>query len=120
MIDKYGTDQILKVLDVIIEAGNVVPAVNRTNTIIGKIGALLPLCDEIAAVISLKPDQLKKEWKDLTDAEKNLLMVHVKDKYDIEDDDLEAKIEEGLVIVKEVVECTERAIAFVKSFKKGK
>ncbi len=117
MSNKEGTDQLIKVLDVIIEAGNVAPKVAAAGNVVAKISAMLPITDELAALISLQPKLLKRQWADLDDSEKGLIKIHVKDKYDIEDDVLEAKIEEGLELVSEAVDFVSKAVAYVKTFK---
>lgn len=118
-MEQFGTEQIIKVLDVIIEAGNVAPKVQQASNVVGKISALLPMTDELVALISLQPTVLKKEWADLSVEEKSEIMTHAKDKYDIEDDGLEAKVEEGLMLVNEAVNFVAKAIDYAKSFKKG-
>ena len=118
MSEKLGTDQIIKVLDVIIEGGNVADAVGRASTIMGKVMAVLPITDELLRLMSLSPVALKAQYKDLDDVEKEELRAHVREKFDIADDDLEAKLELGLELVSETIALVDRMVDYAKSFKK--
>jgi len=118
--EAYGVEQMKKVLDVIIEGGNVAPKVHAATNVVGKITALVPLADELAALVTLRPTLLKKEWHDLSDEEKAELKTHVKAKFDLEDDVLEAKVEAGFELVNEAVDLVEKAVAYVQALKGGK
>lgn len=111
-----GTDQIIKVIDVIVEGANVAPIVREEKRIIGKVMALLPLTDEVAALITLKPKMLKMEIEDLSKDEINILVDHIKEKYDVPDDNAEAAIEAGLEIISDGFEWFESAYVWAKGF----
>ena len=115
---KEGVDQIIKVLDVVVEGGNVADAVSKQTTVIGKAMAVLPIADELLRLMSLSPMALKRQWKDLDDEEREMLRKHVNEKFDIADDALEAQLETGLDLVGDVIDCVDRAVAYAKSFKK--
>lgn len=112
---KYGTEQIEKVLDVVVEAGNVAEKiVKEGGGVISKVSHLLKLADELIKVAGLVPSQLKLEFADLDANEKEKLMAHMKEKFDLENDALEAKIEAGLDLAVEAEEFIAKVVKFVK------
>lgn len=117
--EKYGIDQLIKVLDVVIEIGNVAPAVQKAENTLSKIGALLPITDEVAGLATLKPSLLKLQWNDFSDVEKAQVMEHAKNKYSIEDKVLEQQIETGLELVRRSVDLVTECVDFVKTIKKS-
>lgn len=117
-VKKIGTDQIVKILDLLIEGGNVSEKVSQADSVMGKVMALVPLADELLTIMSLSPGLLIAQYKDLDDLEREEINVHVKEKFDIADDLLEAQIEEGVELVGEVVGILNKVVTFSKRFKK--
>jgi hypothetical protein len=113
---KIGTDNLIKVLDLTIEIGNVADKVGH-GTGMTKWAEVFQLYDEVAAMGSVDLKQVLPEFKDLDAVEKQMVYDHVKAKFDIVDDVLEAKIEECLGLAIDAVALFERASAVVKSFK---
>lgn len=118
MDKKYGVEQIIKVLDVVVEVGNVSEKVASATTVMGKVMAIIPLSDELLCLMSLSPLTLKAEFSELDADEKKLLQDHVKEKFDIADDQIESKVELGLTLVSEAVEFIGKAVDYAKSFRK--
>lgn len=118
-VKQMGVDQIKKVLDVIIEAGNVSEKVASADSIIGKAMALMPIADDLLRLMSLSPMVLRREWSDLDDAERKELIEYVREKLDISDDDLEARVEVGLELVNDAIVFIDNAMDYAKSFKSG-
>lgn len=116
---KLSVEQIIKVLDVIIEGGNVADKVAKATSVMTKVMAVVPMADELLRLLSLSPTVLKAEWSDLDAEEKAALKAHVNEKFDIADDDIEAKVELGLALVGEVVDFAAKASAYAKTFKKA-
>lgn len=115
---KLGIDQIIKVLDLILEAGNVSEKVASATSVVSKVMALVPLSDELLRLLSLSPIVLKAQWADLDSDERKELNEYMREKLDLQDDALEAKIEAGLVLVNQAVEFIDQAINYAKDFKK--
>ena len=118
MDKKQGIEQITKVLDVIIEGGNVAEKVAAATSVMGKVMSIVPMADELLRLMSLSPVVLKSEYADLDEAEKQQLRDHINNKFDLSNDDLEARLELGLILVGEAVDLVNKAVAYAKSFKK--
>lgn len=115
MDEKQGIEQVKKVLDVVTEAGNVAEKVMKEEgSAVAKLTHLIKMSDELIQLTSLDAAKLKKEIKDLDAAEKEALLAHVKAKFDLADDALEAKIESGLGLAMKAAELVSEAIAFAK------
>ena len=101
--EKLGTDQIKKVVDALVEAGNVAGliAADKGN-FLQRATYLMRLSDEAIGLASLDVKALRAQFADLDDQEKAELVAHAKDKFDLADDVLEAKIEAGFDLVEEV------------------
>jgi hypothetical protein len=116
--EKLGVEQIIKVLDAIIEGGNVSEKVAKADSTIGKVMAVVPMADELLRLMSLSPVVLQAEWKDLDEPERTQLRAHFRAKFDIEDDELEGKVELGLELVSESVAFVEKIVEYGKSLRK--
>lgn len=116
---KLGVTETLKVLDLVVEAGNVADKVAKSDSVIAKVMAVVPMSDEILRIMSLNVSMLKAEKDDYDDAEIAQMQKHIKDKFDIADDQLEEKLEEGLGLVTKVIEVVDEAIDYVRSFRKA-
>ncbi len=116
MDEKMGIEQVKKVLDVVVEAGNVAEKIAKEEgSAVAKLTHLVKLSDELIQLTGLSVAKLKDELKDLDAAEKADLLAHVKAKFDLADDALEAKIEAGLDLALEAAGVVQKAIAFAKA-----
>lgn len=116
MSEKQGVEQVKKVLDVVVEAGNVVEKIAKTEgNAVAKLTKLVALTDELLQLAGLDVAKLKAEIADLDPAEKALLLEHVKSKFDLEDDKLEAKLEAGLGLAAKAGELVAEVVAFAKA-----
>lgn len=115
MSEKHGTEQIKKVLDVVAEAGNVAEKVaKQEGSAVAKMTHLVKMSDELLQLASLNLPALKAEVADLSAAEKAELLEHVKAKFDLADDELEAKLEAGLALAVKAAELVAEVVAFAK------
>lgn len=115
MSEKQGIEQVKKVLNVLVEAGNVAEKMlNEKGGAVAKVTHLMKLTDEVVGLVGLNPTQLKAELADLDPAEKAELIAHAKEKFDLENDVLEGKIEAGLDLAIEAEAFIEKVVAFVK------
>jgi hypothetical protein len=115
MGEKQGIEQLLKVVDVMVEAGNVAEKIFEEKAgPIAKATHLLKMSDELIGLAGLDVAKLKAQFKDLDGAEKEELLAHAKQKFDLENDALEAKIESGLDLALEAVQMIGKIVAFVK------
>lgn len=115
MSGKYGIETIKKVLAVLIEAGNVLDKVKATpGPITGKLAFMLELTDELFALTGFSTAAFVQEVKDLDGAEKESLLAFLKEKLDLADDAVEAKVESGLALLVKLEGVIEEIVAFVK------
>jgi hypothetical protein len=114
----YGTDNLRRVIDLIVELGNVMPKVIKSESLIGKVTAFAAVTDELIALARLKPSMIKPEWKDFSDSEKAEMVSHIKEKFEIEDDKIEMMVEEALVVAIEQLEIGGRIIDLARKYKK--
>lgn len=113
--EKKGTEQIKKVLDALLEAGNVADKmINEKGGALARVTMLIKMSDELIALTGLNVGELKAEWKDLDDAEKAELIAHAKEKFDILEDAVEAKIESAFDLAFEAEKLVEAGIEFGK------
>lgn len=118
MEQKLGIDQIKKGVMLVLALGNSLDYITRHPELgITRFAKLTDCFDELMAMSSFDAGKLKLEFKDLDAAEKAELGMLVKEKFDIGDDKLEAKIEEGLDLFAEGYEFITKATSFVKAVK---
>jgi N-acetylglucosamine-6-phosphate deacetylase len=116
-MEKLGIDQILKAQNLAVEGGNVAEKVLSASGAVAKFSALGALFDEIIALSSFNPAAALAQIKDLDDAEKAQLVAAFKEKFDIADDQVEAKIEAGVGLVAKAEGLVQEIIAYSKSLK---
>ena len=73
------------------------------------------LFDELMAVAGVDFKLLDDEYKDLSQDEKNDIVIFLKAKFDIADDLLESKIEEAFALLLKVEDLVKEIVAFSKS-----
>ena len=114
----HGVEQLKKVLDVLVEGGNVADKmINEQGGLMKRLAHLVSVSDELFALTGLDTDQLKKEWGELDEADRMALKDHMKAKFDLADDVLEAKVEAGLELAAQAGELVVDVVAFAKSLK---
>lgn len=93
---QYGYANIKKVVFFGLATGQSYAESRKAGTALGKAAAFMSALDEAAGLISLDLDDLHDEFHELDEEDKSKLMTECKDHFDLEDDGLEAKIEESL------------------------
>lgn len=115
-VEKKGITNIIPVLFVAIELGNVGDKMGRSKGA-ARYGHLLQLTDELMGLGAVDFSELKKEIKDLDAQERLELHAKIKEKFDIVDDKLEIAIEKGLELLEMQYQVVEGSIALYKEIK---
>lgn len=119
MSGQYGISQIKKLLALPLEVGNVLDVIlNEKDMSTGKkLSYIFQLYDEAAALFTLDITQLRKEVTELDQTDKDDLKTFMRDKFNIKDDVLEAKIEESMDILDKIASLVQLIILFIKGIK---
>ena len=113
----FGIENLKKCFNVLIEGGNVVGKAWEDGTInVADAGHLILLLDELTELGNVNFKAIPQEAKDLDAAEIAELTEHLKTKFDIPQDALEQKIEEGIALLSRLVKDGIDVYAYVKSF----
>lgn len=112
-MEKLGYENLEKLALFGAEFGNVIEDIANKEGIF----SLFKLADEATALASVKVDQVVAELKDLSDDEYLALSEKVKQKLDLKNDVLEAKVEAGMDLVVEFVGLGIDGIALVAKAK---
>jgi hypothetical protein len=107
---------LLPLLLLVCELGNVVDYMGRNQGAM-KYLKLMDLLDEVAGLGNVDWKKVPAELKALGDVERAQMLEAMKAKFDIPDDEVEAKIEKGLSLVVKVAAVVEEASAYVKELK---
>jgi len=99
MEEKFGIENLKKVLFLAAELGNVGDKIGRSKGHPDRLLPLLSLFDELTAFMTVDFQVVNKELADLTAVEKEELLAEMKAKFDIVDDKLEIVFEKSIVIV---------------------
>lgn len=113
---KLGTENVEKVVMVVVEAANVADKMGHTKGP-AKYSHVLSLFDEVTALGSAKISAVAAEIKDMDVVEKASILEKVKAKFDIIDDNLEAFIEKALVNAISYADAIQGSIDLIKDFK---
>lgn len=113
---KLGYQNLEKCVMLAVEIGNVGDRMGRT-TGAARYGHLLMLIDELQALATTDFTQIKAEFKDLDGAERVELYEKIKVKFEIEDDKVEALVEEALGIIVDAASLVKRSVDLVKNLK---
>ena len=116
---KQGVDQILKILDVVVQAGHFAETFSSKKSLMKKLMAAVPLAKICFRLLSLSIPNLIAESKDLDSDERLYIEEYLIRKFDLQDDALEETVEVGLSLVFDAVEYIERLMGYVKKLKKG-
>ena len=119
MEEKFGIENLKKCFDVLIEGGNIAGKAFEDNVInVSDAGHLILLIDELTALGTVDFKLVPSEAKDLDADEVAELSEHLKTKFDIPQDELEQKIEEGVALLARLVKDGMDVYAYIKTFKK--
>jgi hypothetical protein len=111
-----GIDQILKVQNAVVEAGNVADKiVHEQGGVTAKVAHVADLFDELLGLAGVDFSKVRSQLADLNGEEKAQLLARFKEKFDIADDHAEGKIESGLALAVKAEELVREVIAFAKS-----
>lgn len=113
---KYGIANILPLILLGVEMGNVADKIGRTKGM-ARYFKLTELFDEGVAVMGVDFKQVKEEIKDLDADEKLMIKNAIKEKFDIVDDKLELAIEKSLDIVENLMNVVQSSIDLFKELK---
>lgn len=115
---QYGTDQIIKVSNLLLEMANVSEDIkNSSGTTFEKLKHASELYDEVVAMGDFSFEEMKKQFGELDSSEKAVIMQSMKDKLDLEDDILEERLETGFDLIIGLADQIEKIRAFVSSLK---
>lgn len=117
MAEEKGYDNLKIALDLIIEVSNVVDAVIHDKDFGVRIAHVSKLIDEVASLANFDLSELKLEYANLSAAEREALVSHLRTKFDLRNDELEFKIEEASTIAIEIATLIPKAIDLVRGFK---
>jgi hypothetical protein len=118
MDNKMGIDNIQKFILLILSMANAFDFIGRHTEIgVARFAKLTESFDEVMAMGSFKIADFKAECSELNEEEKAKLKALIKEKFDIEDDMLETKIEEALDLFTEGYTFITKVISFTKTMK---
>lgn len=113
MPEKLGVQNLLKMILLGVEVGNVADKMGRAKGM-ARYMYITELFDEVVAIGSVDFHEAKREAKDLDDEEKAMIQAEIAKKLDIVDDELEMIIEDALAAVQTMVSGVIKAIDIVK------
>jgi len=116
--EKIGVSNLVVLLALAIEVGNVADRVAHTEGTAAKAMHLTALTDELFALPTVNFSKIGTEVKDLDEAERAELYQILKQKFDIVDDRLETVIEGAVGIVIKASALVQEAIALAALLKK--
>lgn len=111
-------ENLKKILAVLIEGGNVAEKIIKAQSISAKLACLLGLTDELFALSGVNFGQVVAEFKNMNEAQKKELVDFFAAKFDLENDAVEQKIEDGLALAVSAESLIEEIVDFAKGFKK--
>lgn len=114
----HGVVNTIKVLDLLWEGGNVAEDIaNEQGGTAAKAMHLMQLVDELAALPGVDWAEFKAERGEYDSEDWDQIMAAARAKFELDDNVLEAKIEEGLILVREGVDFVKKARAYVQTLK---
>lgn len=96
---QYGVDQLRKFVDLAGELMNVGEALLNK----GGLFQLFRLTDEASAMSSVDMDLVKKQYREMDEEDRGVLLSALKSKLDLDNDILEKKIEDGADLVEDAL-----------------
>ncbi len=120
MGEKLGVEQIEKIVVAVAEVGKVIDEmVNEQGGIAKKLAHLVELGDDVLMLAQLDVELLKKQLGDLEASERAALVELFVQKFDMQNDSVEAKVEAGLLLAAQAGELVAKVVDFAKSFKQA-
>lgn len=117
MSDQFGTENLKKVANVIVEIGMFIPKFAKADSAISKAIAIGSIVDDLVVMMSVNWPRLRKEWDDLDDQEKAEIKAGMKAKYDIANDKLEEIVEQAFELACRQVELGAEMVLLAKKVK---
>lgn len=116
---KIGYDNLKKIWLMIIEIGNVADGfISDSASTWSKISSISDLFDELTGILSCDWNKVKSELNDLDAKERAELLKIAKEKFDIDDDQVEDRIERGLDLANELYTVVNKTIDYAKEWRK--
>jgi len=116
MAGKYGVDNIIKVFNLLLEMGNVGDFIGAHPELgAARWSKITDLFDEAMLMTTFSFSEMKKEFAELDPEDRQKVMTALKKKFDLENDALELKIEDGLDLAVQLYELINKIISFSKS-----
>lgn len=107
---QYGYEEIKKVAFFGLAFGESLAESVHSTTVIGKAAAFLACVDEGAGLLSLDRDMLKKEFAEFDEDDKAGLLQECQNEFNLDDKDLEQKIEASIAAGFQILEGIEAAV----------
>jgi hypothetical protein len=120
MEEKLGIDNITKIFDVLIEAGNVFGLVKNVGPDahwLDRIKPVAQILDEVYDLLKVDFAKLLPEIKDIDESEKTKLKEHFKIKFDVPQDEVEQVLEESFEVLISLIENIQKTIQLTKKIK---
>jgi hypothetical protein len=119
MAGQFGIDNLIKVLDFAIELGNVTGKGLEDGKInLSDIPLIVTLFDDFGSLSSVNWTDLPKEIKELDAEERTMIEANLIEKFDIPQDELEAKIEQAMSLAFSAVTLALQIKDFIATLKK--
>lgn len=116
MAGKYGVDNIIKALNLLLEMGNVGDYIGSHPELgAARWSKITDLFDEAMLMTTFSFSDMKKEFTELDKEDRDKVITALKKKFDLENDELELKIEDGLDLAIQTYELVLKIISFSKS-----
>lgn len=118
-MEKFGVENLKKIIAVPVEMGNVADAIGKENSSSWKKWfKLIELTDEVGSLLTVEWKMLKDEYLDFSDAEREEIKEFMKKKFDIADDKLENIIERSFTILFSVEGAIKDSIALYREIER--
>lgn len=118
MEEKVGVQDLKSALLFACELGNVIDKMSADGSpMIGKLGHLMMLTDELMALPTIKFNEIGKQVADLDVQEMAEIHAAIKSKLDIADDKLEHVVEGGIGILVKLGALVQEGVALAKTLK---
>ena len=115
---EHGVENSLKVLELLAEGGNVAEDMAQgSGSFLDKAKHLAKLTDELWALTGVSWGELAKELKELDGEDRQKLYDGFKVKFNLDNDVVEALVEDGVFLVSDYASLAKRTVAFAKRIK---
>ena len=113
-------NETLKIIDFVAEAGNVIDKMSKEEGLVQKAMILSMLFDEVTTLLTLDIHGLKEEFeKGYSDSDKEIINDALKKKFDIENDAVEAVVEQSFEVVTNLIGIVTDIVKINGSIKKA-